>query len=307
MHNPIKLIYAILTIVLVGITATIGILRYQRQIETVAVQTSLDQWIGSWQMKDSYGVTYLLEISDVTDHSITYSIRSSTGDQYSGVPYIQGDKVRITSDKIQLHEEEDEPILTLKLASDTTSMELSDNACFIETGLAADSCVAKYLGTYTRVIDSALRQSAFFTQHASAYASFQKLVGDFFPDFEWTVVHETSVRDAKLGADGAVFSIDPSNEKYSSNVGSIILVGSKNEIYAALASIGGTGHFVIIDYFTNVPDMEETIPDAIKNWKWMKIADDVEYVSKIRSQTIGEDEQIMDNPCLGVPKEQCVE
>lgn len=130
-----------------------------------------------------------------------------------------------------------------------------------------------------------MENSQFFITHPSAYAVFKELVGDkerWGSTIDWdfiamSAISESSILDSSVGAEGVIFNVDKDFEKGPGSIGSIILVAPGNKIWAAIANIQGTGHFHTVSYYTNVPGWEQKFPNTIKDWKWVKTADYIDY------------------------------
>ncbi len=313
MYTPIKFIYALLIITIIGGGITVGIIKFAFvRTDTITssperTNISLSQknprtMVGVWNWEyyddeDRYskGVpysTFRLEISTNVENEVsgTWLAVAEYGNRIDACGSSDYDKdcmvgtlsnnVANVSYKNGYGLGEGKAKITYDPIHDSLSWEIIQKP-------KDDSYIPMKAILNRKVVvvqKTKLEQSSFFAAHPGAYTSFKELVGDALPEFESTVGTESSDTDSILRADIGLFTVQKEDEKLAENVASIILIVPGNKIWAAIIYRSGSGAIVQLHYYTNVPEWEHKLPQSIKKWEWMKKVGKIEYVSLIENE-----------------------
>ncbi len=276
MKKPIKFIYALLIITIIGSGFSLWIINKNNNPEIISAILKKDKnynnpWEGEWVRIDSTNFDQsILEISNVTEEGFNFSIEAVNGNMGSiGVnmeegkdepvtAFINGNTAKFTY-KFDEEFDEEKPCIVNFAQLQEGVLEVNESGCDYFKGNAV-----YFGGNYKRggsILEITTKSTDLFSGKEEAYKEFTKLVGAYIKDFDGTVGIEWEDYDEALKADIGNFFVP-----HNAMTKSIIIIGPNNKIWAAFSNWPEGEDDMVIQYFTNVPEYKNKIPTKIKEW-----------------------------------------
>lgn len=267
-------------------------------VPVVSATLTPSDFVGTWTLVGSTNFdNSVLTISDPTATGFTFDVEAQSGgdsgswknyddDSKSLVGNIALDKniahyVDDASNPIYHHDDgtTDAPCTgDFALSDDNATLDLSTDCSdtYAGFGVSFDGTYSKTATVATTTIETS---DLFVNNNESMYQAFSNLVGTYIDAFNQTVALEDdeSYTDVQLGnITTASFALPHAYAESQS----IVVLGSKNSIWAAVIDSDPTSQQSVVRYFTTEPVWKNTLPQVIKDWMANFNDDTIVYESK---------------------------
>ena len=247
----------------------VGVARQPKSVPVLVRQdTSLDSFVGTWVRDDSTNFTHaVLTISDPGLHTFKFAVNASDGvDSGSWSNYDDESKSytgTLAHDGNIVHYTESECSADFVLSRDSTTLDVDTNCDRAYAGYGVS-----FSGTFHK--DAEIKKVTMSTTHIfaarpDAYQSFVQMTGKYLHLFNQTIASEayTTYKDHELGAVASSSFFVPHAR---TQVESIVIVGPKNELWAAVIDWDQKTVKPSVVYFTNQKKWRASMPGMIGEW-----------------------------------------
>ena len=248
----------------------------------VQSSTSFDSFVGMWIRDDSTNFTHAtLTISNPGLRSFAFAVDASDGADSGSWSNYDSETQSYTGTMSRsgnvVHYVESECTADFVLSRDGMTLDVDTDCDRTYAGYGVS-----FSGTFHKnstIKKVTMNATQIFATHSEAYSSFAKMVGKYLPLFEQTIANETYVtyQDHELGLVASSSFVVPHAR---TQVESIVILGPKDALWAAVIDWDEKTAKPSVLYFTNQKKWRASMPGMIGEWMSSFGSYPVVYVSK---------------------------